>query len=90
MTLSVSLSHAFAGFRLEAAFAAPPGVTALFGRSGSGKTTVVNAVAGLLRPDRADRRRRHGAARHRAGASTCRRTAAGSAMCSRMRGCSRI
>jgi molybdate transport system ATP-binding protein len=26
-------------------------VTALFGRSGSGKTTVVNAVAGLLRPD---------------------------------------
>ena len=52
MTLSVSLSHAFAGFRLEAAFDAPPGVTALFGRSGSGKTTVVNAVAGLLRPDR--------------------------------------
>ncbi len=51
MTLTVSLSHAFAGFRLEAAFAAPPGVTALFGRSGSGKTTVVNAVAGLLRPD---------------------------------------
>jgi len=52
MTLSVSLSHAFAGFRLEAAFDAPPGVTALFGRSGSGKTTVVNTVAGLLRPDR--------------------------------------
>ncbi len=51
MTLAVSLSHAFSGFRLEAAFEAPPGVTALFGRSGSGKTTVVNAVAGLLRPD---------------------------------------
>jgi molybdate transport system ATP-binding protein len=27
-------------------------VTALFGRSGAGKTTVINAVAGLLRPDR--------------------------------------
>ena len=52
MTLAVSLSHAFAGFRLEASFDAPPGVTALFGRSGSGKTTVVNTVAGLLRPDR--------------------------------------
>jgi molybdate transport system ATP-binding protein len=27
-------------------------VTALFGRSGSGKTSVLNAIAGLLRPDR--------------------------------------
>ena len=51
MTLSVSLRHAFTGFALDVAFDAPPGVTALFGRSGSGKTTVVNAVAGLLRPD---------------------------------------
>lgn len=52
MTLSVALSHAFPGFALDVAFEAPPGLTALFGRSGSGKTTVVNAVAGLLRPDR--------------------------------------
>lgn len=52
MTLSVRLHHAFAGFTLDVAFQAPPGITALFGRSGSGKTTVVNAVAGLLRPDR--------------------------------------
>ena len=51
MTLSVTLSHRFAGFSLDLAFEAPGGVTALFGRSGSGKTTVVNAVAGLLRPD---------------------------------------
>ena len=50
MTVSVSLQHRFAGFTLDAAFDAPAGVTALFGRSGSGKTTVVNAVAGLLRP----------------------------------------
>ena len=28
------------------------GVTALFGRSGAGKTSVINMVAGLLRPDR--------------------------------------
>ena len=51
MSLSVRLRHAFAGFDLDAAFEAPPGVTVLFGRSGSGKSTIVNAVAGLLRPD---------------------------------------
>jgi molybdate transport system ATP-binding protein len=51
MTLSVTLQHRFPGFALDLAFDAPPGITALFGRSGSGKTTVVNAVAGLLRPD---------------------------------------
>lgn len=51
MTLEVRLSHGFPGFALDVAFSAPPGVTALFGRSGSGKTTVVNAVAGLLRPN---------------------------------------
>lgn len=50
-TLSVRLKHAFAGFTLDAEFDAAPGVTALFGRSGSGKTTVINAVAGLLQPD---------------------------------------
>ncbi len=53
MTLSVRLTHTFAGFALDLAFDAPPGLTALFGRSGAGKTTIVNAVAGLLRPDHA-------------------------------------
>ena len=52
MSLSVRLAHRFPGFALDLAFEAPPGVTCLFGRSGSGKTTVINAVAGLLRPDR--------------------------------------
>lgn len=52
MTLSVAIAHRFGAFTLDAAFEAPAGVTALFGRSGSGKSTVVNAVAGLLRPDR--------------------------------------
>ncbi|MCU4653236.1 molybdenum ABC transporter ATP-binding protein [Roseibacterium sp. SDUM158016] len=49
--LQVSVRHAFEGFTLDASFEAPPGVTVLFGRSGSGKTTIVNAVAGLLMPD---------------------------------------
>lgn len=52
MSIEVSLHHRFAGFTLDAAFAAPAGLTALFGRSGSGKSTIVHAVAGLLRPDR--------------------------------------
>lgn len=50
MSLSVRLSHRLGNFLLDVDFEAPAGVTALFGRSGSGKTSVVNAVAGLLRP----------------------------------------
>ncbi|MFB9151244.1 molybdenum ABC transporter ATP-binding protein [Roseovarius ramblicola] len=49
--LEISVRHAFAGFTLDADFKAPPGLTVLFGRSGSGKTTIVNTVAGLLTPD---------------------------------------
>lgn len=48
--LSVAIRHQFPGFTLDAAFDAPAGLTALFGQSGSGKTTIVNAVAGLMRP----------------------------------------
>jgi len=50
MSLHVDITHPFGDFTLKVAFEAPGGVTALFGRSGTGKTTVVNAVAGLLRP----------------------------------------
>lgn len=51
MSLSVTLRHRQGSFALDVNFEAGPGVTALFGRSGAGKTTIVNAVAGLLRPD---------------------------------------
>jgi len=37
-------------FRLEAAFASDAPIVALFGRSGSGKSTIVEAIAGLARP----------------------------------------
>jgi len=50
MSLSVDISHPLGAFDLRVAFKAPGGITALFGRSGTGKTTVVNALAGLLRP----------------------------------------
>lgn len=46
---SVDIVHEFPGFALDARFDTGPGITALFGRSGSGKSTVVQAVAGLLR-----------------------------------------
>jgi len=37
---------------IDAHFQAGDGVTALFGRSGAGKTSLVEMIAGLLRPDR--------------------------------------
>jgi molybdate transport system ATP-binding protein len=49
--LDIALRHDFGVFKLDAAFAAPAGVTCLFGRSGAGKTSVVRAVAGLLKAD---------------------------------------
>lgn len=51
MMLSVRLRHSLPGFDLDIDFQVPPGLTVLFGPSGAGKTTVINAVAGLLRPD---------------------------------------
>ncbi|KAA8605572.1 molybdenum ABC transporter ATP-binding protein [Salipiger aestuarii] len=50
MTLRVDIRQTLGRFVLDAQFVAPPGVTVLFGRSGSGKTSIVNAVAGLSRP----------------------------------------
>jgi molybdate transport system ATP-binding protein len=40
-----------AGFTLDAAFESGDGVTALFGPSGAGKSTVLNLIAGTLRPE---------------------------------------
>jgi len=50
--LEVSVLKQLPGFRLDATFTAPtPGVIALFGRSGSGKTSLTNVISGLLTPD---------------------------------------
>ncbi|MGC1503892.1 MAG: molybdenum ABC transporter ATP-binding protein [Sulfitobacter sp.] len=50
MSLVVDITHRFGDFTLKVAFEAKAGITAVFGRSGAGKTTVINAVAGLLKP----------------------------------------
>ncbi len=47
-SIRTTLSDAFA---LDVSLSVPAGVTILFGASGSGKSTVLRAVAGLLRPD---------------------------------------
>lgn len=52
MTLSVRVRKRLsAAFAADVAFTAGPGVTILFGASGSGKTTVLRAIAGLVTPD---------------------------------------
>ena len=48
--LKDSLCQPLGQFTLDLSFEAPAGVTVLFGGSGAGKTTVINAVAGLIRP----------------------------------------
>jgi molybdate transport system ATP-binding protein len=40
-----------ARFSLDVEFDAPAGVTILFGASGSGKTSTIKAIAGILKPD---------------------------------------
>ena len=52
MTIDVDVSLRRDGFTLDVAFRAGAGLTALFGRSGSGKTTVIDLIAGLTRPER--------------------------------------
>ena len=50
--LRVDVSKQLGDFLLQASFASAGRVTGLFGASGAGKTSLINMVAGLLRPDR--------------------------------------
>jgi molybdate transport system ATP-binding protein len=50
--LTVEVEKKLGDFAVTGKFASETGATVLFGPSGAGKTTVVNMIAGLLRPDR--------------------------------------
>lgn len=50
--LELSVERDLGGFRIAASFEAGEGVTALFGRSGAGKSSIVQMIGGLVRPDR--------------------------------------
>src|SRR3954469_9011342 len=50
--LRVDITKQLGEFSLEAAFESQGRVTGLFGASGAGKTSLINMIAGLLRPDR--------------------------------------
>ncbi|NOW44388.1 molybdate transport system ATP-binding protein [Novosphingobium sp. SG751A] len=51
MSFEVDVSITRGSRRIAAGFATGPGITALFGRSGAGKTSVLDMIAGLARPD---------------------------------------
>ncbi|WP_152044572.1 molybdenum ABC transporter ATP-binding protein [Aureimonas psammosilenae] len=51
MTITVDVRRRLGAFRLDTRFTAKAGLTAIFGRSGSGKTSLIDLVAGLSRPD---------------------------------------
>ncbi|MGH6918466.1 MAG: molybdenum ABC transporter ATP-binding protein [Geminicoccaceae bacterium] len=50
--LEVDVAGQVGSFAVDVRFASEGGVTALFGHSGAGKTTVVNMIGGLVRPRR--------------------------------------
>jgi molybdate transport system ATP-binding protein len=50
--LAVDVDKRLGAFTLTARFTASGGVTALFGPSGAGKTTISNMIVGLIVPDR--------------------------------------
>lgn len=51
MTLEVAARRRLGDFHVHVRFASPPGITVLFGHSGAGKTSIINMISGLLKPE---------------------------------------
>ncbi len=49
--LDVDIRKTLGSFEIDAKFQAGHGITTLFGKSGSGKTSLINMIAGLIQPD---------------------------------------
>lgn len=52
MTLEIDIQRRLGQFQVDAQFASDGGITALFGRSGAGKSSLIRMISGLLRPER--------------------------------------
>ncbi len=52
MSFDIDIERRLGDVLIATQFSSGPGLTALFGPSGAGKTSILNMVAGLLRPDR--------------------------------------
>ncbi len=50
--IDLAISHRLGALDLDVAFSSPAGITAIFGPSGAGKTSVLRAIAGLSRPQK--------------------------------------
>ena len=51
MTIEIAAQHHFGDFKLDIAFKTTARIVAITGPSGAGKTTIINVVAGLLKPE---------------------------------------
>lgn len=51
LMIDVALRRQLGSFKLDIAFKNSEGITALFGRSGSGKSTTIGIISGLQKPD---------------------------------------
>lgn len=52
MSFDIDVEARRGAFHIAAAFQAAPGITALFGPSGAGKTSILNMIAGVMKPAR--------------------------------------
>jgi molybdate transport system ATP-binding protein len=50
--IDIDIAQTLGAFQLDVQFAVESPIVGLFGRSGAGKSSVVNAIAGIARPDR--------------------------------------